>query len=254
MRTTPGIDGLIAAAEVAQGGAGTTAPPAPPALPQTAVLTTPEAATPSQRYDALVNQRREVRSQLSELESRRNAIAQRLRQGNAAEGADQAGLESRLAELDKQIAKTYTEVAAVESAVQQAAAVPGSRPPPPPPRQRDGPPEEAYILGMVVTLAVLLPMAIAFSRRIWRRSASIVASLPKDLAERLTRLEQSVESVAIDVERVGDGQRFVTNLFIENGGPQMLGAGAMEPLDARHREGVHAERMGHITTGVPRAR
>ena len=34
-----------------------------------------------------------------------------------------------------------------------------------------------------------------------------------DLADGLTRLQQSVDAVAIEVERVGEGQRFMTGLF-----------------------------------------
>jgi hypothetical protein len=50
-----------------------------------------------------------------------------------------------------------------------------------------------------------------------------------------------VESVAIELERVGEGQRFVTNMFIESGGPQLLGTGAMEMIDAEKRERIQRE-------------
>jgi hypothetical protein len=33
--------------------------------------------------------------------------------------------------------------------------------------------------------------------------------------DRLTRMEQSIEAIAIEMERVGEGQRFVTKLLAE---------------------------------------
>jgi len=99
--------------------------------------------------------------------------------------------------------------------------------------------EEAAIAGMLIFF-VLFPIAIAYARRVWRRSAKVVMGIPAELSERLNRLEESIDSVAIEVERVGEGQRFVTNLFME-GGPQMLGAGPMNTLEIKERERVEAE-------------
>lgn len=62
-------------------------------------------------------------------------------------------------------------------------------------------------------LGVLLPMSIAFSRRIWRRSGKVEVVLPPEMSERMTQLERGVESIAIEVERIGEGQRFVTQVL-----------------------------------------
>jgi hypothetical protein len=59
-------------------------------------------------------------------------------------------------------------------------------------------------------------------RRIWHRGPS----LSRELADRLTQLEQSVDAVAIEVERIGEGQRFITRLFTEKGIPRAPGEGA----------------------------
>jgi hypothetical protein len=37
--------------------------------------------------------------------------------------------------------------------------------------------------------------------------------------ERLARVEQAVESIAIEIERIGEGQRFVTKLLNDAGQP-----------------------------------
>lgn len=55
-----------------------------------------------------------------------------------------------------------------------------------------------------------------------RRDASLagaeipaMAGAPSDLSARLDSLEQSIDAIAVEVERVGEGQRFVTRLFTQ---------------------------------------
>lgn len=106
----------------------------------------------------------------------------------------------------------------------------------------------------VLTLALALPISIAWARRIARR-APRVTPVPSDVTMRLERIEQAVDTIAIEVERISEGQRFVTRLMAErpssaasnqaaqgdNAGvqqPLMLGAGAMEPIVVAERERV----------------
>lgn len=42
-------------------------------------------------------------------------------------------------------------------------------------------------------------------------------ALTGELGEHLTRLQQSVDSIAVEVERIGEGQRFMARLLNENG-------------------------------------
>jgi hypothetical protein len=41
--------------------------------------------------------------------------------------------------------------------------------------------------------------------------------------ERLARMEQAVESIAVEVERIGEGQRFVTKLMNDRAQPMLEG-------------------------------
>lgn len=41
-------------------------------------------------------------------------------------------------------------------------------------------------------------------------------ALPGEFSDRLTRLEQSLDAAAIEVERIGEGQRFMTRLLTED--------------------------------------
>ena len=61
--------------------------------------------------------------------------------------------------------------------------------------------------------AIGFPLARAFARRIEGGRAS--PALPSDVSERLERIERSVEAVALEVERISEGQRFVTRLMSE---------------------------------------
>jgi hypothetical protein len=53
--------------------------------------------------------------------------------------------------------------------------------------------------------------------------------------ERLSRLDQAVDSIAIEVERIGEGQRFVTRVMTENTAARAVGGGAAVPVDAGAR-------------------
>ena len=116
--------------------------------------------------------------------------------------------------------------------VAQAAAIPGAVIQQPP-TIIQGPPEEAYVLGGIFMLIVFLPLSVAFARRIWRRSAAVVTAFPRELADRLSRMEQAVEATAVEVERIGEGQRFLTRLFTEGEGARVIGAGAAQPLERK---------------------
>jgi hypothetical protein len=183
-------------------------------------------------------QREELREQLSRLEERRGELSQQLRQ---AEGADRGGIERRIAEIDQRISEVDKQLAAAELSVARAAAIPGAIVPDPPERQ-EAPPEAPVIFGVVFTMFVIFPLTIAYARRIWRRSAASVAELPKVIADRLTRLDQAVDTIAIEVERISEGQRFLTKVMTDANAGRALGAGPAQPLEVEARESEHVSR------------
>lgn len=187
--------------------------------------------SPSAVYEAMRQQRNELENQRERLEDQREDISEQLRSPGV-EGADQRGLESRLATLDARIVSVEQQLAEADAAVARAAAIPGAVQPPPPPPRRQGPPEEVFVLAAIFMFVVILPLVIAYARRIWRRGATTVASIPQEIYERFSRLDQAIDSVAIEVERIGEGQRFLTRLHAERG----IGAGAAERIDVPERE------------------
>ena len=213
--------------------------PTPGAAP---VLATGARSAPSASsiYEGFKAQRNELNSQLEDLQSTRREITSQL-EDIPAGSPDRVPLEARLKEIDARTSAVDQMLAGNAAQTAQAAAIPGAvveRPP----IIEQGPPEEAYVLGGIFMFIVLLPLSIALARRIWRRSAAVVTAFPRELADRLSKMEQAVEATAVEVERIGEGQRFLTRLFTEGEGARMIGAGAAQPLD-RKQQAKSPERL-----------
>lgn len=202
----------------------TPTPPVQPVAPVAAGRATPG---PSAIYEGFRAQRRELSNQLDDLESTRRGITQQLEEMDPA-NADRKPLESRLTDIDSRIKAVDQMLAANATQLAQAAGVPGAivEQPPPPPRQ--GPPEEAWVLGGIFLIVAIFPLSVALARRIWRRSATAITSLPRDITDRLLRMEQAIEATAVEVERIGEGQRFITRLFTEGESVKAIGAKSAE--------------------------
>lgn len=67
------------------------------------------------------------------------------------------------------------------------------------------------------------------ARRFWPWRQSAIAAGAPELTNRLTNIEESVDAVAIEVERIGEGQRFMTRLFTETGAPRPADEGGAAP-------------------------
>lgn len=73
----------------------------------------------------------------------------------------------------------------------------------------------------VIALVLGLPLVRARVREMERRAHGIIPDA--QAAERLARIEAAVESIAIEVERISEAQRFTTKLLSERP------AGALPP-------------------------
>jgi Zn-dependent protease with chaperone function len=70
----------------------------------------------------------------------------------------------------------------------------------------------AIIMGTIGSVA--FPLVRALARRLESRSGD-GGALRGDDAERLERMERAIESIAIEVERISEAQRFTTKLLAE---------------------------------------
>lgn len=199
------------------------APPAAPGHP-TFVFQGSDGTAPNAIYEGFRAQRRELTNQLEDLESTRDEISSIL-MGLPASSSQRAVLETRLTDINKRISVVDEMLATNSASLAQAAAVPGAVVQPPRVVQQ-GPPEEVYIAGTIFMAIVLFPLSVALARRIWRRSMTAVTTFPRELVDRLSRMEQAIEATSIEVERIGEGQRFLTRLFTEGEQARALPGGS----------------------------
>jgi hypothetical protein len=74
----------------------------------------------------------------------------------------------------------------------------------------------------VIVLALGIPLVRAYIRRQDRQAALPGAS--PEVIQRLERMEQAIDSIAVEVERISEGQRFTTKLLSEQPGAEKLRA------------------------------
>lgn len=184
----------------------TTAPPAP------------VVGSPREIYLGLREKREVLWNQKERLEDERQEIVQQIRQGPVSD-ADRAGLDQRLAAVDQAIAKVSIDIAEADAQVAAGAALPGAstREPRPDP-WINGPPVELVGVGMGLSAVLLFPVAIAYARRLWRK-ANVISAVPQELTDRVGNMERNLETIALEIERIGEGQRFVTQLMAQRAEP-----------------------------------
>jgi hypothetical protein len=215
-------------------------PPPPPAAPtvqgsEFPVTIMPDGASSSAVLKAMEAQRSELRDQLERVQDQRNEIAGWLKAEDIT-APDREGLAGRLRETDARISNLEQQIAQADAAVAKAAAVPGAvvEPPPPLPDSSDVS-EGVTAVSIVFTLFVLFPIALSYSRRLWRRGGTIVPPVPREVTDRLEQMGQAVESIAVEVERIGEGQRFLTRVMSDQSARQ-LGVGAAQPIPVPQAE------------------
>lgn len=207
-------------------------PPPPPAAP-----TAPQVTVPGVNGGAPVAIGRDVNqlkaqldiltNELKNVTERRKDIAREIRR---ADGASEAGLVSQLRVLDERIISLEGEIAATTSALAGSApdeATQAFETVAPQIADRAVEISENMIPIAFFVCALLAPVMIAWARRIWRGTGNPASGPDADTARRLVRIEQSVDAIALELERVSEGQRFVTKLMSEQ---RNLGAGAAAPI------------------------
>ena len=81
-------------------------------------------------------------------------------------------------------------------------------------------------VGLFATVAVtVVSIAHAYVRTVEARKKTRQSDLSPDVQDRMSRIEQAVDAIAIEVERMSEGQRFTTRLLAERFGEG--GAGSL---------------------------
>ena len=170
--------------------------------------------TTARELRALRSRRSELSNQLNSAADRRENLVSELRR--MPEGPSREGLEQRIQLLDQRILQLETDIAQTGQLVVNAPSelLTSTEPARQIIRTGGGPRVEVAPIAVAFTLAVLMPIAIAFARRIWKRTGvAPVRAASREDSERLLRLEQAVDTIALEVERISEGQRFVTQLL-----------------------------------------
>jgi hypothetical protein len=77
------------------------------------------------------------------------------------------------------------------------------------------------MFSMIPVVAIGVPIARAFARRLESKPTT---HIPSDVSARLERMEQAIDSIAVEVERISEGQRFTTKLLAERVPPPVPAA------------------------------
>ena len=76
-------------------------------------------------------------------------------------------------------------------------------------------------LLIVPVTAIGFPLARAYAKRMEQGGSA--PRIPSDVSARLERMEQAIDSIAVEVERISEGQRFTTKLLAERSGAPVGG-------------------------------
>ena len=171
--------------------------------------------TTREEMQALLSQREEISNQLRSASARRDDIIEKLR---TVPDDARPGLQSQLQVLDVRVVQLEKDLARlgqeISGASPQLLRSSYDRPRPSPS------PDVRFQQGLVsagVPIFVIMSAVFFFSHRWWKReSRRATAALPSADSERLQRVENGMEAMAIEIERISEGQRFVTKLLSES--------------------------------------
>jgi ribosomal protein L17 len=206
----------------------------------------------AQQVDALSGRARELSRQIQRLQ-----------------GEARTPVRAQLSETNLQLADTRAALTSVRQQIRgKLAGRPGGYSGqsgfPQQPRQ-DYIPGEAVAASIIIfILAVLMPLSIGFTRRLWKRGSPAPRAAEDTVSPRLERLEHAVDAIAIEIERVSEGQRFMTKVMSERPAAPVkqpeaedpsvlsemkpflaLGAGPAEPIPVAQRQAVRQSVTPH---------
>ncbi len=197
------------------------APLPPLAPPPTAVIAGADGTSQTiqiprtqSEVNALVSRRNELSDQISNVSRRRSSLVSEIR--TAPDGVGRTGLEDRVRVLDQRIIQLERDLSTTG---QQLAAAPAdfvtfAE------RGANQSPDDEFAPGLATgAVSTLMVLGAVWAWRRFRgrkrRRSEPQPQLARDSNDRLERLEQGVEAIAIEVERISEGQRFVTRLLSE---------------------------------------
>ena len=196
------------------------APPQPPA----------RLATNQKEFQALVAKRAELEMQIETVTDRRQELEQQLED---ASGATRTGLEARIRLLDERATQLEQQVLENDELIAQSiaggAATGGSGTTvSSEPRLFTREDMGAAMVGEALVLALFF---VWLYRRGMRRAKERFSRGASADPQRMEQLQNSIDAIAVEVERISEGQRFVS---------KMLNEGSAQPVSIGMREAEEA--------------
>ena len=197
--------------------------PAPPQLP-------PRPAVDQKGFQALVAKRAELEMQIETVTDRRQELEQQLED---ASGATRTGLEARIRLLDERATRLEQQVLENDELIAQSIAGGAAT-------GQAGTTvasetklftREDMGAAMVGEALVLVLFFVWLYRRGMRRARERFSRGAPGDAHRIEQLQNSVDAIAVEVERISEGQRFVS---------KMLNEGSAQPISVGMREAEEA--------------
>ena len=188
--------------------------PLPPALPAPPATVAGAAPLTGTEIRQLQQRRSELSSQLNSAEGRRDRLVEEIAKTPA--GPMRAGLEERVKLLDQRILQIETDIMTTGRTlamnpravgVTETVGVPARG------LRLNGPALVPF--AAVFSMFLLAPLAFAVARRIWRGSPPAIVRRDPASDARLERIEQAVDAIAIEIERISEAQRFQNKLLGE---------------------------------------
>lgn len=212
-------------------------PPTPRGAPTLTVIG-PDGATQTlkppttrEELEALRARREQISDQLENVSDRRSELSQEL--ARTPTEAARPGLEARIALLDNRILQLERDLAttgAQLSAAPLSLGTPGSEDVYRARRNQDDGSFDDGMAAGAATAVFFMSVLLLFLRRRWKgkgKTTGKQGQITGDSTDRLERLENGMDAIAIEIERISEGQRFVTKLLSESHGaspaPQRIG-------------------------------
>jgi len=182
--------------------------------------------------EALKARRDELSNQLNSVDGRRSKLMSQLQKTRDPTAIQ--GLEARLSLLDARQLQLESDIQQTGQQLTSPAAGMIASTSAPPIFAGLGQ-KQVMTLSVLSILFIFFPLAVGAARAAWKRSSrpGPPPAVFTETAQRLERLEASVDAIAIEIERVSEGQRFVTKLLSESQPAPMLGAGQRTPETVR---------------------
>ncbi|HEX6943661.1 MAG TPA: hypothetical protein VF128_12085 [Gemmatimonadaceae bacterium] len=217
-----------------------------PSTPQISIQTTPSGAVQvttqqpmrpltSREMSAIRSRRSDISNQLTSSMERREELTDQLEDAPASVAP---GLIAQIQILDQRIVRIEQDMEASGQMLRTGMTVDNGVSLVGPREFGNGRgPEEAAARGAAMGATVLVPIFVIYmiarlTRGRRRRNSESTQSTAQDA--RMERLEQAVDAIALEIERVGESQRFQSKVLAEaNLMPAMSGARSAEPVRAR---------------------